>query len=548
MELTAEQHTWVENIFASLTVDEKIGQLICEHINKIPAQMKVCDFIAKYPVGSIYVNPQTLEPGEDPKDVIKELDASTRGKTKVPLCLSGDYYGYTSPLDLGMALGATFSPELGAEAGHILGKEGSRLNFKWVYGPIVDLNTNRENPVTNFRCQGDDPDNVISIHKEVVREMQAHGVAACIKHFPGDGTDTRNQHLVTAFNTLSMAEWYRLHGRVFKELIDAGAWSVMAGHLAFPAYEPLDQSKQRYRPATVSSKIIKELLRSELGFKGLVLSDALTMQGFRAWGDYEERIIDCVNAGVNMLLWPETEQFYELMHRALADGRVSMAQIDESARYVLEFKARLGYHKELPSVQYLTESEVDEHKDFLRRASEQSINLLRNKRNLIPLKLSPKSRILIIQYPDFPTAVKKIGYFENRLGERGFEVDRIPYTQFKDYRSKLERYDMVIILCNAKPLYLTHRWATYELWQIMSYTDPAKRIAISFGTPYFLYDIDSIDTYINAYCDEEPSQEAAIRAIFGEIPFLGRAPVSVPNCFSLRDGQQIDHDHHNQCK
>lgn len=141
------------------------------------------------------------------------------------------------------------------EFGRIIAEECRTLNIRWAFGPVSDLNLNRENPITYTRCPGDDPDHSLSILKGIVKGMQDHGCSACLKHFPGDGTDSRNQHLVTSLNLLSREDWDLYHGRIFKELIEEGALSIMIGHMGFPAYEPVDEKKGIFRPATASKRL-----------------------------------------------------------------------------------------------------------------------------------------------------------------------------------------------------------------------------------------------------------------------------------------------------
>ena len=372
--------------------------------------------------------------------------------------------------------------------------------------------------------------------------MQEHGVAACPKHFPGDGTDTRNQHYVTSHNVLSKKEWDKMHGRVFRELIEAGAMSIMIGHLAFPAYEPEDRKKGLWRPATCSKRIMTDLLRGELGFDGIIVSDALSMAGFLSWGDYETRILDSFNGGTDIFLWPGAEKFFPLMKAALKDGRASKKRLDESVKRILAFKALLG----LMPGEIKKEGKIDlpallkENQKAAKRISEDSITLLRNRDNVLPLKLKKGARILLFFAPNLPGPNQYLQKFAEKLSARGFRVTTAHTSDFGVLLNSIDTFDSVMYLSDANPQYSVYRGFDGVLWSYIQHMPQMKNpVMISFGTPYFLYDVASVPTYINAYHDCENSLEATIKAMFGEIPFKGKSPVSVPNCFRFGDGMKL---------
>jgi beta-N-acetylhexosaminidase len=542
--LNASQRDWVERTFASLTTEQKLGQIVCEDSGAFSRVPNPQDWLAKYPVGSMYLGAEVIDPNAIALAAVKQITSKVDASVHIPMLYCGDFedgvgsaIGGYSTMPRIMGLSATFDPGLAYEYGRIIAEESRSLNIRWAFGPVSDLNLNRENPIVNARCAGVDPDHSLSILKGIVKGMQDHGCAACPKHFPGDGTDSRNQHLVTSLNLLSREDWDRFHGRVFKELIDAGALSIMIGHMGFPAYEPVDEKKGIFRPATASKRMMSDLLRGELGFKGIILSDALSMCGFKSWGDYEERMIDSFNGGMDVFLWPETEKFFELMLPALRDGRASMDRLDASARRVLIFKALLGLSEESKPVD--AESIPDmlkRNNEIAGRMAEKSITLLRNKKNHLPLKLEKGAKILMLVVPNMPVQKSKLVPFYNMFRARGFDVT---YGGFSDYHptaSVVEHFDAVFLLCNGQPHYHDVRAFDTTVWAFMENHKIQRRIIISFGTPYYLYEVASADTYINAYSENLVTQQAVFKAIFGEIPFLGKSPVSVPHCFDLGDG------------
>lgn len=549
--MTRAQKKWVDTIFHSLTEDEKIGQMVDERGPCIMSRgIQAVEWLKKYPVGCIFTGSEVIDSFSEKNGVPSTLQQMvSSADLKVPVLFNGDFEngigggieGFTAmPRTMGLA--ATFSEKDYYDYGRIIGTEGRALNIRWGFGPVADLNLNRENPVTNIRSASDNPDHAIKVLKSIVKGMQDHGVAACIKHFPGDGTDTRNQHYVTSHNVLSKKEWDQMHGRVFRELIEAGVMSIMIGHIAFPAYEPEDCKKGLWRPATCSKRIMTDLLRGELGFDGIIVSDALSMAGYLSWGDYESRILDSFNGGVDIFLWPDPEKFFPLMRAALKDGRTSRKRLDESVKRILAFKAMLGLIPE----EIGKEKKVDftamlrENRKAAMRISRDSITLLRNRDNILPLKLKKGARILLFFAPNLPGPNKYLQKFADKLTARGFRVTVAHSSDLEMLLSMIDTFDSVMYLSDANPQYGVYRGFENILWPYMRSMPQMKNpVMISFGTPYFLYDVASAPTYINAYHDCDNSLDATIRAMFGEIPFKGKSPVSVPNCFRFGEGMKL---------
>ena len=546
--LTAAQKKYVDRFYRSLTLDEKIGQLVNERGTYILAKPDPVGFLKKYPVGSIFTGSEVIETriaGGKKTSVLQETVSDASLKT--PVLYSGDFEngigggikGYTA-MPRTMGVSATFSEKDYFDYGSVISSEARALNIRWCFGPVSDINFNRENPVINIRSAGDNVEHVSQVVTHIVKGMQSNGCASCPKHFPGDGTDTRNQHYVTSFNTCSKEEWDRTYGKVFKDVIDAGAMSIMVGHLAFPAYEKANPETGLFTPATCSKKIMTDLLRKELGFEGIIITDALCMFGYLAHGDYEKRILDTFNGGADVFLWPETDHFFPLLKEALKDGRADKKRLEESVKRILAFKLLLGLIGEKPA----PEKKVDlpallqKNAAIAKRIGENSITLLRNRDKVLPLKLKKGARILLFIAPDKEAPFRYLTKFAQKLTDRGYIVTTAKTKDLYLLTPNLDVFDSVIFISDANPQYSEYRGFDPVLWSYMTllHTKMKKPIMISCGTPYFLYDVASAPTYINAYHDCEVSVDALIRAIFGEIPFKGRSPVSVPECFSYGDG------------
>ncbi len=546
--LTEKERAWVDKTFETMSLDEKIGQMVNEtgaFVMKHPDPVK---WLKRYPLGSIFTGSEIIDSFAAQSGTTTSLQETVdRAGLKIPMLYSGDFEsgigaqieGFTA-MPRTMGLSAAFSDKASYEYGKVIGSEGRALNIRWGFGPVSDLNLNRENPVTNIRSVSDRPDHAVKILKNIMRGMQDCGCAACPKHFPGDGTDTRNQHLVTSLNLLSKEEWDRNHGKVFRELIKAGAMSIMIGHIGFPAYEPMDAKRQLWRPATCSRRLLQDLLRGELGFNGLILSDALCMIGYVSWADYETRIIDSVNAGINVFLWPDAERFLPLVKRALKDGRIERETVEDSVRRVLAFKALLGFAREDFAETAKEKTDIPallkKNAGIARRIAEKSITLLRNRDHAVPLKLKKGAHILVMFTPDKTPVRRNIAVFSSLLEQRGFRITTISTNEFGTFSNLLETFDCVMMVSDANPQYSDYRSSDEVVWNLIGNEKIRKLVTVSFGTPYFLYDMASVPTYINAYHDCPASMKAAVRALFGEIPFQGKSPVSVPHCFSFGDG------------
>ncbi len=545
--LNQAQADWVRRTLDGLTLEQKIGQLVCERDNFLLKQPDLAGWLKKYPVGSVFVGAEIIQTDLDHTAKIRDSVTAVNAAARTPVLFCGDFEhgvgsevsGLTRLPDL-MALGAADDARLAREYGAVIAREGLSLGVRWSFSPVADLNQEINSWVVNQRAAGDEPGRAVKMLKALVAGMQAGGMAACIKHFPGDGTDDRNQHVVTSLQMLPLKDWERQHGRVFQELIDAGALSVMVGHIGFPAVEGPDKKTGRYRPATASRRIMTDLLRRKMGFEGIIVTDALTMCGFCSWAPYEQRLLDCFNGGTDVFLWPDTPQFFTLMRQALKDGRASVKRLNESARRVLEFKARLGLHAAAPAAAPLPAELRAQHRAFARAVAERSLTLLRNRRQLLPLKLRRGARVLALVAQNVPSDLGRFAPLCAEFKKRGALVTLASADDFRDYRDDLDKFAVVLLAGNVGTLNaggcirLVGK-AGGMLWPLMARGE-SKLIGVSFGNPYFLREIASIDTYVNAYSNCDESQRAVVAALFGEIPFTGRSPVACPFVFRAGAG------------
>ena len=534
-ELTQTQKKWVEDTLSSMTEMEKICQMVCEIYSNISASGDVDAWLKKYPVGTVYVGSEVIDKENKSYRQLKEEVSIVNAKTKIPLILCSDFeQGVGGQLDNdpftcfpdSMAIAAAGNAQYAYEAGRINALESGVLGVHWTFSTVTDLAMGKDNPITLTRSFGSDPDKMIPFIRSHIRGLQEHGCAATGKHFPGDGVDNRNQHFVTSFNPLKKEEWMATYGKVWKAAIDEGLMTIMVGHIAMPELEKMDEKTHKYRPATASKLLMTDLLRGELGYKGLIVSDALGMNGFCSWADYETRLIDAFNGGVDVFLWPETERFVPMMMQALADGKITSERLDDAVRHVLELKARLDL--KLGVVPF-----DGNGKKISSEIAANALNLLRNEKNTLPLEKKKDAKYLVMVTPSNERAKTVMTPFAEALKEYG----NVEYCLFKEMdEEKLGEYDAVMLLNVARARYGDSRGWEAQIWPFLKREECKKRIVIGFANPFFYYDVPSCDAYINAYNNYAITQKLVMDALFGKGDFPGKSPIEIPGYVKVGDG------------
>lgn len=535
----------------TLSIRQKIGQLML----MLPDPKKELElgngslpgFFKRYPVTGFFMG-WKLWDGVDKAnylDHIKKTCLEYQQASEQPLIFQEDYEsgvsipGMTSfPNE--MALGAANSTELAYQYGKVVAEESKSVGVRWVLHPVADLNINPFNPVTNTRSVSDDPDRAIRLLSSQIKGLQANGVAATIKHFPGDGVDFRDQHLLTSCNSLPFDVWEKYHGKVFKALIDSGVMAIMPGHISFPSYQK-QRVDGRCLPATLSKEILTDLLKGKLGFKGVVVSDAMVMGGFRGWYDSQlEGEIQSFLAGVDVLLWPSYELMDTLEARILRH-EIPEQRLNDAVSRVWNFKKKLGL---LDANRHLIEDMSPELKKeatiVADQICEKSITLVRDEENRLPLTKEKDKKILVVAVAPLSrkggdTAITRIKAFSELLREKGFDVDfqhDILYETHGWTESITSKYDRIIVLVDR------HMHAPYgplEFWDDEAQTvwginamPKEKIIVVSVGSPYLVNEyFERVGTCINAYSNTSVMHQALVKALTGEIKLEGSSPVDL---------------------
>jgi beta-N-acetylhexosaminidase len=284
-------------------------------------------------------------------------------------------------------------PALAYEMGKIAALEAGALGYNVTLAPVADLLLNPDSPVVSLRSAGDNPDHTIPILSAYIDGLQAHGMAATIKHFPGDGTGTYDQHLTTPANMLDLGTWRTTQGRVFRALIDEGVHFVMPGHISFPAFDEADPYTGFHPPATLSRRLLQNMLRDELGFAGLIVSDAMNMGGVAGFRNYFDACADFLTCGGDILLFvPEEDFFFEEMCRRIESGRLSLDVLRDRAERVLSYKLQIGLLDDAPTPFFPYPAEKAAR--VAREVVDNSVTLVRDRAGIIPTRIERATRVL----------------------------------------------------------------------------------------------------------------------------------------------------------
>lgn len=530
--LDAEALAWVEQRFAALTPDDKLRQLFT-----LLSRGMDPDAIAR--IRAFRPGGITRHAGADVA-AERALFADLNAAAPVPLLISADLEGSRMSLAAGaempnpLALAAIDDVEVTAQVSRIMAEEARAIGINWSFTPVLDINAAFRSAIVATRGFGSD---VATVEKHAITQMrvfQQHGVASAIKHWPGEGFDDRDQHLVTTINPLSMEAWEASFGRLYRGAIAAGALSVMSAHIALPAFvRALDPEAglEAFRPASLSPLLNEELLRNRLGFNGLIVSDATPMAGLGAWGKRSDTLPELLTAGCDVILFSDDyEQDLRYLEAALGDGRLGWARVDEAVIRQLGLKAAVGLHKPATGGTIA----VAENRAYAETVARRAPTLVKDTQQLLPLDPTRHKRVLVISggivFPFLPQPLPFA--LPDMLRERGFEVT----LQDATTEVSPEKFDLVLYLFGDETLLTRGRifldWLglTGHFGKAMQrHWHDIPTAMISFGYPYMLYDAPRVPTYINAYSTTETMQRAVLAALLGDIAWNRHSPVD-PFC------------------
>ncbi|MDO4259112.1 MAG: glycoside hydrolase family 3 N-terminal domain-containing protein [Actinomycetaceae bacterium] len=563
--------TWVNETIASMSDEEKIGQLFV-NMGASRTEEYLTDVLDTYHIGAVRYNPGTAEEVWDQNYILQT-------KAKIPLliaanteaggngaCTDGTYIGAE------VKIGATADPQWAYEMGRVSGEEAAAIGCNWSFAPIVDILYNWRNPIVATRAWGADPDLVLEMSREYMRGIMESGILPAAKHFPGDGVDERDHHLSFAANTLSCEAWDATFGKVYSGLIEAGLPSIMAGHIMHPAYQRHFSpgiADEDLLPATLSKELITDLLRGKLGFNGLVVTDASHMVGMTGRMARRDILPRAIAAGCDLFLFfNDPEEDFGWMLQGYLDGVISDERLVEALQRILGLKARLGLHRTPrekilpPKEEALARIGVEANTSLAPKVSDASITLVKNRQDgVLPLNHERSRRILVVPVsgPENPISrgfgmggekkhpAQKVGEI---LSERGYEVtiheslfDKLAvmtpeeqaeavkniYAGKAPISALTDNYDLVIMVAKIdglmQPVQRVAWAATKGTVDIPWYVHELPVIYVSTNGPFDMADVPQVKTFINAYDDKEHTLLVLVDKLEGISEFKGISPV-----------------------
>ena len=527
---------WVAHCKALLTGERRLAQLF--------------NVLLKPDDGSHLAMLRRLQPGAITQFTTGGLEASVvaarsvQSAAEVPLLVSGDVEGGTICLDgttpmpnqLGMA--ALRDEQDYQRALAVMMGEARAIGIDWTFSPVIDVNAEFRSTIVGTRSFGASPQRVARLGTMHVEAVQAAGLAATAKHWPGEGYDARDQHVLTTVNPLSLADWETVFGELYGTAIRAGVKTIMAGHIAWPAYARSAGASglEAYRPASISRLLNLELLRGRLGFNGLIISDATEMGGLTSWSSRDVHLPEIIENGCDMILFSQDlEADVQRLAQALASGALTERRVDEALTRILGLKASLGLHRRaLPDA---AESDTRLHlrrpeaQALSRHVAAESITLVKDVQQVLPLRLDRHRRITVIAQTADPelTPFSALGLrIPELLRERGFEVRNYDANDLPN-RANTDLLLYILAhesLMTSGAIHFDWRRLQGPMWLAMRrYWHEIPNVLISMGHPYYLNEAPRMPCVINAYSAIEPVQQALVRKLLGEEDFVGIHPV-----------------------
>ena len=544
--LNDEDIAWVEQTKATMTLEEKIGQffvpigysgdpgylenvMLRHHIGGI---MYRCGDSAEMQATHRYLQ----EHSKIPLLIGANLEAGGDG-----IATDGTHYGKQ------MQVAATGDPENAYRLGKVSCSEGRAVGCNWAFAPVVDIDRNWRNPITNVRTYGSDPDFVLACGRQYLRAAKEENVDVAIKHFPGDGCDEVDQHILTSVNSLSCEEWDATYGKIYRQLIEDGAQTVMVGHIAQPAWQKKlnPEFPDKLLPATLSLELLQGLLREHLGFNGLIVTDSTCMVGFSCAMPRHQAVPTAIESGCDMFLFnKDLDEDYQYMLEGYQNGLLSAQRLEDALTRILATKAALGLHRckpteIVPPPEALNILQDRTHRLWAEECAEKAVTLVKDTQHLLPLDPQKHHKILLEVLGHFDSNERVLNTFEALLTKEGFAVERYVHEDFATAKFDVEtfrsRYNLVLYLGNVENASnkVTNRLDWFTFWgngnNVPWFVEERPVLFVSLANPYHLVDVPMIKTYVNAYSNSDTMLKAVVDKLMGRSPFTGKSPVD-PFC------------------
>lgn len=552
---------WVEDTIQSMTLEEKIGQLFVQ-MGKSLEEKSIWDTLDKYHQGGLRWQ------GGDRNQVYRQ-NKMYQEHTKIPLFIAANCdNGGDGCLSDGTFIATAAEAAAGEgwktayDMGYVAGREASSVGVNWMFNPCADIFMNWRNTIVNTRAFGDCADRVIENIRAYIQGIHQSNIACCCKHFPGDGVEERDQHLVLGVNDLSVEEWNASFRKVYQTMIDEGLESIMAGHIALPHMSRKLRpgiKDEDIMPATLAPELLTDLLRKEMGFNGVVITDASHMAGISCMEKREIAVPKTIASGCDMFLFSnDMAEDFEYMKAGIKKGVITKERLYDALRRILGLKAKLKLYKK---ENVLSPPEVKErvvgcqkHLELAREAAERCITLVKDTKNQLPIDSQKRKRAYLVFVQSTPTTkaykgdpVKKIVIEE--LERAGFTVGVAP--NFHDLEAEegpkeehmfkmiecgsmeefAASYDVAFLFIHIKGYAQENnvrlRWSCNHSSELPWYVTEVPTVGISLNYTTHLIDVPQVHTFVNAYGSTRTSVRTAIEKICGKSDFKGIASDTV---------------------
>lgn len=550
--LSNKEIDFVKHKVKNMPLSAKIGQLFFV-IGEDEDNTDLTEFVKKYQPGGIMYRPDKAQKlqreitvsqkaSQTPLFIAANLEAGGNG-----LLTEGTWFG--RPLQVA----ATDDEQNAYNLGDVSGYEAKQVGGNMSFAPIVDLDQNFRNPIMNVRTFGSSEERVIRMSDSQIKGLNANHVIPVAKHFPGDGVDERDQHLLSSINSLPADKWMESYGQIYHHLIQNGLPAVMIAHIMQPAWERRLQpgiEDKDLRPASTSKLLIDGLLRSVLHFNGLTITDATPMIGYNAILPRSEALPATINAGVDMILFnKDIDEDYQFVTDAVKSGKISMARVDEAVTRIIATKVAQGVMDTENNLCEPASQDINlklaEHEKLAVKVAQESVTLVKDRDKLLPItpEKYPRVRLVVLGDTDdggFKEGGKVTAKFKNKLTEKGFKVtvfDR-KNLNFKEVfeggvQYEKDQFDLAFYVANIETA--SNQTTTRLDWiHLMAADAPwfmkdIPTVFVSTCNPYHLFDIPMVSTYINAYTGNNVTIDALLEKMMGNDKFSGHSPVD-PFC------------------
>ena len=533
---------WVRDTLASMSEDEKIGQMF------LPIAFSSDENYLRYEMLRYHVGGLLFK--TSPSREVRKALQFMQDNSRIPLlCAANLEFGSTGFLEDGtlygqqLGIGATEDPKHAYRMGYVSCKEAAAAGCNFAFAPVSDLDLNWRNPIINVRSYGCDPVKVLAMCKAYKRGADENNVAVSVKHFPGDGVDEVDQHLLVSVNAMSCEEWEATYGIVYRGLIEDGAMSFMIGHIDHPAWRHRlnPDLPEGTVPATLSKELMIGLLRELLGFNGLIITDATPMVGYNCAMKRADAVPTTIAAGADMFLFNKSlPEDFEYLRDGIRRGLLTWERVDEAVTRILAMKAALGLcEQRMPDESGMACIGCEQHHAWAREMADEAITLVKDTEHNLPLNPRKTRRLLLEVLGGCLSEGRIAAYMQEKLIQEGFEVTLYQPEDFASYRFGVkpftDQFDAVLYLGNIENASnkTTNRINWFTFWghgnNVPWFVHEVPTVFCSLANPYHLVDVPMIKTYVNCYSNNQETLDALVEKLMGRDSFRGKSPTD-PFC------------------